>query len=634
MEATSDQQPQVHLQTREHEELLTVIDTLRSQGTTNYIDLPQLVVCGDQSAGKSSVLEAISGGVRFPAKEETCTRFATELVLRRDSKPKANISIVPDVERPQAEKDALIGFQAPSTSLDLLPTIMEAAAEAMGIDNEHKSFSKDILRVELCGPTQPHLSLVDLPGITHAPGKHQSPSEVKAVQDLVQSYMEKPRSIILAVVSAQNDLNNQIITTYAKTADPEGARTLGIVTKPDTLYDGSDKQKVYLELAEESTSTFKLGWHYLRNRDYTTKDSTAIERDEAEQEFFQRVEWSSVPRSMVGISALRLRLSNVLVSCISQELPRLVRDVRTGITECQEQLKKLGPARRTLDEQRNSLFEASQMFFSLMKDSVHGSYHDAFFGSSESDTEYNKRLRAVVQNALRQFALDMRSRGHFVQLVDHFPEGKASAREFEPKPVTRDMFLDYVQMRMARTRGRELPGTFNPDVVGDLFFDQARPWTSIVHSTRERLIEATQLTIGLVLEHVVHPSMAEQIQRHLIRPNVDRIGKALFEKADEVLKPHLKGRPMTFNHYFTENMWKKRRTERRKVMEKKINDFFRKGPEAARASKTWKGELDLGDLLDHFAEESDVDFDRFVCIEATNAMEAYYSVCLLMYHHS
>jgi hypothetical protein len=85
MSPSSDAQgvmPVVSLQSKDHEELLNIIDKLRSQGISRYIDLPQLIVCGDQSSGKSSVLEAVSG-LRFPTKDNLCTRFATELILRR-----------------------------------------------------------------------------------------------------------------------------------------------------------------------------------------------------------------------------------------------------------------------------------------------------------------------------------------------------------------------------------------------------------------------------------------------------------------------------------------------------------------------------------------------------------------------
>lgn len=63
------------LESQEHRDLLDIVDKLCSGGVSRYIDLPQIVVCGDQSSGKSSVLDAISG-MAFPAKDNVCTRFA------------------------------------------------------------------------------------------------------------------------------------------------------------------------------------------------------------------------------------------------------------------------------------------------------------------------------------------------------------------------------------------------------------------------------------------------------------------------------------------------------------------------------------------------------------------------------
>lgn len=73
----------INAQSKAQEKLLNVIDHLRSQGVSRYINLPQLIVCGDQSSGKSSVLEAVSS-LKFPTKDALCTRFATELILRRN----------------------------------------------------------------------------------------------------------------------------------------------------------------------------------------------------------------------------------------------------------------------------------------------------------------------------------------------------------------------------------------------------------------------------------------------------------------------------------------------------------------------------------------------------------------------
>lgn len=68
------------LQSKDHKDLLDVIDKLRSRGISRYIDLPQIIVCSDQSSGKSSAIEAISG-LSFPTKDILYTQFTTEVIL-------------------------------------------------------------------------------------------------------------------------------------------------------------------------------------------------------------------------------------------------------------------------------------------------------------------------------------------------------------------------------------------------------------------------------------------------------------------------------------------------------------------------------------------------------------------------
>ena len=118
------------MQSKDHGELLDVIDLLRSQGISQYVPLPQIIVCGDQSSGKSSVLEAISG-VRFPTKDKLCTLFATDLVLRRDSTTRVPVAINPSPERSDEEKQRLGAFTAPTTDASDFPKLVDAAKEAM-----------------------------------------------------------------------------------------------------------------------------------------------------------------------------------------------------------------------------------------------------------------------------------------------------------------------------------------------------------------------------------------------------------------------------------------------------------------------------------------------------------------------
>lgn len=138
------------LQSKDHGQLLDVINLLRSQGISRYVRLPQLNIYGDQSSGKSSVLEAVSG-VRFPTKEHLCTRFATELVLRRDSTTNATVAIIPGAERSDEEKEKLLGFKAPTILIDDFPSLIDDAKKAMGLESSARAFSDNVLRVEISG---------------------------------------------------------------------------------------------------------------------------------------------------------------------------------------------------------------------------------------------------------------------------------------------------------------------------------------------------------------------------------------------------------------------------------------------------------------------------------------------------
>jgi hypothetical protein len=128
--------------------LLDAIDTLRSQGIGHYVSLPQLIVCGDQSSGKSSVLEAISG-IPFPTRDNLCTRFATEVILRRSSDTGVSVSIVPAETRNEDERRRLLAFHETITTVDDFPDLTDKAKEIMELEDMTNAFAED---VEISGP--------------------------------------------------------------------------------------------------------------------------------------------------------------------------------------------------------------------------------------------------------------------------------------------------------------------------------------------------------------------------------------------------------------------------------------------------------------------------------------------------
>ena len=245
------------LQSTEHRDLLDIIDSLRSQGIGRYIDLPQIAVYGNQSSGKSSALEAISG-ISFPTKDNLYTRFTTELVLRRSSTTGVNIGITPGHDRSEAEKERLARFTHAFADSDV-GKVVDDAKDTIGLTSNGRVFSSNILRIKISGPTQPHLTMVDLPGLFLAGNKDQSEEDSHIVEELVLSYMKNPRTIILAVLSAKSDFALQQVTRHARTQDPSGIRTLGLITKPDTLDVGSETERFYVELAQNNDVKFELG---------------------------------------------------------------------------------------------------------------------------------------------------------------------------------------------------------------------------------------------------------------------------------------------------------------------------------------------------------------------------------------
>jgi hypothetical protein len=152
------------LQSEDERKVLDIVDKLRRSGLNSTIELPQLVVCGDQSSGKSSVLEAITE-IPFPRKENLCTRFATEIVLRRSHRSTISITIAPDKGCEEQEWSRLRDFKAMLRNFEELPSVIEEATEAMRIgtssgttnDTTKSAFSRHVLSIEICGPDRPQL---------------------------------------------------------------------------------------------------------------------------------------------------------------------------------------------------------------------------------------------------------------------------------------------------------------------------------------------------------------------------------------------------------------------------------------------------------------------------------------------
>ncbi|MCJ1386917.1 hypothetical protein MMC17_010045 [Xylographa soralifera] len=329
------------LQTDEQRLVLDTVADIRKCGLESILSLPQLVVCGDQSAGKSSVLEALTE-IPFPRNDNLCTRFATEIILRRTPSDSLTIKVIPDDQRPLGEQESLKAFNESISDFSDLPNLMEKAMNLMGLSNSSTSttitpaFAKDVLSIEIEGPTRPQLTLVDLTGLIQTETKGVTKSDVEMVKEITHHYVSQPRTICLAVISATNDYANQGILTKVREVDPEGERTLGIITKPDRLPSGSGSETAFLNLARNEDIFFKLGWHVLKNRSFEEASSSFMERNASEDTYFNKSNFKVLPKECVGIEALRSRLSLLLFEHVKRELPRLREDLDEALAEAQK----------------------------------------------------------------------------------------------------------------------------------------------------------------------------------------------------------------------------------------------------------------------------------------------------------
>lgn len=406
-------------------ERLNYIAQARANGVGDLISLPQLVVCGNQSAGKSSVLEAITS-IPFPRKDGLCTRFPTEIIIRdAPEQPLTMIaSIIPDTSRGYVNSQRLRHYKRSLSGYAELSGVIEDVSKLMGLktysdnDDNAPAFVADILRIEVTGPTGLYLSIVDLPGLI---GGSEDDEAVELVGRVVDSYLKEPRTIILAVLPAESDIETQPIIRRARLFDKTGQRTIGIITKVDLINRGTENRIAAL-LRNQGPIKMELGYFLMRNPspDQLSTGVTTEQRHKKEQEHFQRPEWKSLglDSSRIGARALSSHCQILLEQHFEKEIPMMQNEIIKLIDSFQEELVDLGEERNTPMSQRLCLSNLIFKFIEIVRSTTNGSYDDQslqLLGHQEGDP-FNKRLRAQVHLLNTDFATFMRDHSQKYQL--------------------------------------------------------------------------------------------------------------------------------------------------------------------------------------------------------------------------
>ncbi|KAM0839058.1 hypothetical protein ACQ4PT_060552 [Festuca glaucescens] len=211
------------------------------------VELPQVAAIGGQSSGKSSVLEALVGRDFLPRGPEICTRRPLVLQLVRHSAPEEWGEFL------HAPGRRFHDFEHIKREIQ-----SETDKEAGG----NKGVSEKQIRLKIFSPNVIDITLVDLPGITRVPVGDQ-PSDIESrIRTMIMQYIKHPSCIILAVSPANADLANSDALQLARLGDPDGSRTIGVITKLDIMDRGTDARNFLLG----NVIPLKLGYVGIVNR--------------------------------------------------------------------------------------------------------------------------------------------------------------------------------------------------------------------------------------------------------------------------------------------------------------------------------------------------------------------------------
>ncbi|EEU40101.1 uncharacterized protein NECHADRAFT_66087 [Fusarium vanettenii 77-13-4] len=528
----------------EQRSLLDLIDKLQF-AQLDDVKLPQIVVVGDQSAGKSSVLEALTG-TPFPRDAGACTRFATEIRMRRAKETKLKISIIPDKTRPYNEQARLLQYGGDVTGDTPFDVMMRDATELIAPRSVPGRFAaRDILVVEKSGPDMPLLTLVDLPGLVRVANRDQSDADIQTIETLSDRYMKSTRTLILAVIGGNNDYVQAPILKKARYFDPTGSRTIGVLTKPDmTERIGLEEKFIELVMNKDRENNFKLGWYVLLNPGPGERWQTPEERSHREAEFFTRGKWATLPPEMWGIGALRAKLSTQLQRHIGKHVKTLRRQIQQALDGCEAQLKAMGVGKDTPEEMRLQMGELFTASNNLVTPAVNGNYKNPFgerFFARQSSPKGtpSQKLRARTREESERFARRFRQHGRKVAFQNNQPAAAANGADGSGLPAAgtvgdrskKDFAEHEVEPLLRQIRGNELPLDSNPRAPYILFQDYSRNWPVLAQEYKDNVSVICNEFLADVIDYAWPLRMRDPLRMHFLEIKI----KELIESADKEL---------------------------------------------------------------------------------------------------
>lgn len=309
---------------------IDLIDSLRALGVEQDLALPAIAVIGDQSSGKSSVLEALSG-VALPRGSGIVTRCPLVLKLRK--------------LEPGEEWRGKVIYDDIEVELSDPSQVEEAINKGQNfIAGVGLGISDKLISLDVSSPNVPDLTLIDLPGITRVAVGNQPADIGRQIKRLIKTYIQKQETINLVVVPSNVDIATTEALSMAQEVDPEGDRTIGILTKPDLVDKGTEDKVV--DVVRNLVYHLKKGYMVVkcRGQQDIQEQLSLTEALEKEQAFFKEHPHFSVllEDGKATVPHLAERLTTELISHICKSLPLLENQIKKCHQTASEELQKYG----------------------------------------------------------------------------------------------------------------------------------------------------------------------------------------------------------------------------------------------------------------------------------------------------
>ncbi|XP_072935072.1 dynamin isoform X13 [Epargyreus clarus] len=213
------------------QQLIPIVNKLQDafvqMGVHMSLDLPQIAVVGGQSAGKSSVLENFVGRDFLPRGSGIVTRRPLILQLINGN----------------TEYAEFLHCKGKKFT-DFNEVRGEIEAETDRVTGSNKGISPVPINLRVYSPNVLNLTLIDLPGLTKVPIGDQPIDIEQQIKGMIFQFIRRESCLILAVTPANTDLANSDALKLAKEVDPQGLRTIGVITKLDLMDEGTDARDV------------------------------------------------------------------------------------------------------------------------------------------------------------------------------------------------------------------------------------------------------------------------------------------------------------------------------------------------------------------------------------------------------